>query len=410
MRNSIIQSLLTYCVCSFCVSCWMLPTLYADEWVGRKFMPRSNAKYMQKSTEIPAEEIGLPLEITETNGEWLWVGNAWVKKEHVVSLEDAPIYYTEYLKSNPMSTWAYNARGLSWEHKAEIENAIKDYTEAIRIDPSNFLAFNNRGIIWADKDEYEKAIKDYTEAIRLKPDYATTYNNRAVSLNSIGEHEKAFQDCTEAIRLRPDYHLPYNTRGNTWKYKKEYEKAIKDYSEAIRLRPDYYLPYYNRGLAKYLLGKYDDAILDYTECLRLNPLHKWAFNNRGSAWEHAKNYEKAIKDYSEAVRINPAFVTAQNNLSWISATCADASYRNGKLAVEAGTKACELTDWKDANIIDTLAAAYAELGDFEKAVKYQNMCIEMLDKKIDQTGYQERLKLYQAGKPYREAAEESNTN
>jgi hypothetical protein len=64
------------------------------------------------------------------------------------------------------------------------------------------------------------------------------------------------------------------------------------------------------------------------------------------------------------------------------------------------TKACEASDWEDASFIDTLAAAYAEQGEFEAAVKYANQAVELAkgDKK-DQ--YKQRLALFEAGKPYR---------
>jgi len=62
---------------------------------------------------------------------------------------------------------------------------------------------------------------------------------------------------------------------------------------------------------------------------------------------------------------------------------------------------CELTDWNDADYLDTLAAAYAESGQFDKAVESQEKAIELApdDEKAD---FETRLKLYQEGKPYRE--------
>ena len=52
------------------------------------------------------------------------------------------------------------------------------------------------------------------------------------------------------------------------------------------------------------------------------------------------------------------------------ATCPEEKHRNGQQAVEYATKACELTAWKNAPYLGTLAAAYAEAGDFAKAVQF----------------------------------------
>jgi WD40 repeat protein len=88
---------------------------------------------------------------------------------------------------------------------------------------------------------------------------------------------------------------------------------------------------------------------------------------------------------------------AFNDIAWSLATSSDSHLRNGTKAIEMATKACEITDWKEATIIDTLAAAYAEAGDFTSAIKWQK-------KAIDTGGpqFESRLELYQLGKPYRE--------
>jgi tetratricopeptide (TPR) repeat protein len=96
---------------------------------------------------------------------------------------------------------------------------------------------------------------------------------------------------------------------------------------------------------------------------------------------------------------------ALNELAWLQATCPVAEVRNGAKAIEYATKACELTKWKTANDVDTLAAAYAEAGDFESAVKWQKEAINLLTGKEPaewRSGFEARLKLYQSGKPYRE--------
>lgn len=92
-------------------------------------------------------------------------------------------------------------------------------------------------------------------------------------------------------------------------------------------------------------------------------------------------------------------------LARLQATYPAAEFRDGPKAIENATKACELTDWKNANYVDTLAASYAEAGDFDSAVKWQKKAIELLTEDTSaesRSDYESRLNLYQSGKPYRQ--------
>jgi hypothetical protein len=73
--------------------------------------------------------------------------------------------------------------------------------------------------------------------------------------------------------------------------------------------------------------------------------------------------------------------------------------RDGKKAVELALKSAELTNWKEPGIVDTVAAAYAEAGDFASAVKWQTTVVERLNR----DDVRQHLKLYQQGKPLRDS-------
>jgi serine/threonine-protein kinase len=87
----------------------------------------------------------------------------------------------------------------------------------------------------------------------------------------------------------------------------------------------------------------------------------------------------------------------------IWATAFEPKYRDGRRAVEAATRACELTDWKNAGFLDTCAAAHAEAGQFESAVKWQTRAIELEADENQKAEYRSRLKLYEARQPHRES-------
>jgi tetratricopeptide (TPR) repeat protein len=114
-----------------------------------------------------------------------------------------------------------------------------------------------------------------------------------------------------------------------------------------------------------------------------------------------KDYQKAVELYHKAVNQEPN-PYAFNDFAWFLGTCPDDSQRNGKEPVRYATKACELTEWKKANFIGTLAAAYAEIGDFDAAVKYQKQAIAFGSDYPDKQVMEKALKLYQQRKPYRE--------
>jgi tetratricopeptide (TPR) repeat protein len=181
----------------------------------------------------------------------------------------------------------------------------------------------------------------------------------------------------------------------------EHDKAIGDYTEAIRLAPNYAHAYCCRGLAWYMKGEHDKAIADYTKAIRLAPNYAHAYSGRGLACYMKGEHDKAVGDYTEAIRLDPGLASAYNGLAWLLATCPDSKYRDGKKAVQYAMKACELSKWKNHGFLDTLAAAYAETGDFAEAVKWQEKAIELAPED-EKENCRSRLDLYKSGEFYRD--------
>ena len=124
------------------------------------------------------------------------------------------------------------------------------------------------------------------------------------------------------------------------------------------------------------------------------------------------DYGRAIADFRSALRIDPQFSPAYNDLAWQLATCPDASLRDGKKAVKYATKACDLSQWNNLRQISTLAASYAESGDFSEAIKWETRILrspKATSQEISTASA--RLALYQAHQPFhREENRESDTN
>ena len=116
--------------------------------------------------------------------------------------------------------------------------------------------------------------------------------------------------------------------------------------------------------------------------------------------------DEAILHHKEVLRINPNNEKPLNSLAWILATAADVKLRNPEDAVHYAHKACMLTDFRDALLLDTLAAAYAAAGRFSEAVTTAEQAVELAADDESRQEFQERLNLYKAGKSYVQPARE----
>lgn len=266
-------------------------------------------------------------------------------------------------------------RGLNHLDQKECDKAILAFAEALRLGftpRSAAVAF--RGRAYHMKGEHDKAINDFNEAIRLDQHRAMLFLFRAEARLAKEDHDQAIADCTEAIRLHQSYepHLEANalvlvlsTRGTAFSRKQLFDKAINDYTEAIRLDPSKDALYHSRGLTYHCKGE----------------------------------YQKAVEDYDQALRLNPEDCQSLNNLASVLACSPMDEIRDGGRAVHCASSACELTNWRDAGYIDTLASAYAEHGDFKEAIRWQRKAIEL---GFDNPEARQRLKLYQQGVPCRD--------
>lgn len=121
-------------------------------------------------------------------------------------------------------------------------------------------------------------------------------------------------------------------------------------------------------------------------------------------WLGQRQYRRALDAIEHEIVRDPELWDAHSQRAWILATCPDHKIRNGRAAVQSALRACELTNWRHAQTLDTLAAAYAETGDFQAAVDSEKSALKLIapHSSMETTGTA-RLALYEARKPYREA-------
>lgn len=101
----------------------------------------------------------------------------------------------------------------------------------------------------------------------------------------------------------------------------------------------------------------------------------------------------------ESVLFAPNYVPCLNARAWLRATCPEIEFRDGRGAVADANRVGELTRWKSPVYFGTLAAAYAEAGNFDEAVRWQS---RLMTESGENPQRQEQLALYRQQKPYRQ--------
>jgi tetratricopeptide (TPR) repeat protein len=185
----------------------------------------------------------------------------------------------------------------------------------------------------------------------------------------------------------------------------QYDAALKFYETAMRRDPKAEKPRLQLAAAEFKRNDLEKSARTLAELLRQHPQNTDALYLLGQIFERKDNYGEAVKLYRRALEIDPESEPIANNLAWILATSADESIRDGAEAVRVAKPICERDGYKKFEFVDTLAAACAEAGNFDEAVRLAQDAYDaaLEANKLDmaeQIG--SRLRLYEAGQPYHE--------
>jgi len=325
----------------------------------------------------------------------------------VTVLSQAVVDFDESDKNPIAEQWS--SKGYEFEMEAAYDQAISAYSKAIEIAPSCTVGYVKRGRCYVAKKDLDHAISDFTKAITHrersvnKPFYARyvePFLERGSAYEMKKDYEMALADFSKAIACDPENALSFDMRAALYISRGGYEKAIADCTDAIRLGRD--LALMTRGYAYLMTKDHASARTDFEELIRHVPGLPHAYLSRGLLHRCEKNFEMATRDFTHAIELDPQCPEASGTLAHLLATCPEAAFRDGVKAVSLARKAFKLSNWEDVLLLQTLAAAYAESGKYDQAIKWQEKAIDLGfddDEHVEKANY--LLDLYRQRKPYR---------
>ena len=184
-----------------------------------------------------------------------------------------------------------------------------------------------------------------------------------------------------------------------------WRNSVALFDRAVAVTQDNYIAEENLGVALARTGAMQQARAHLGESLRLQPERASAHFNLGLLLALEGKADQAAAQYREALRLRPRYPKALNNLAWLLATQPDPRLRNGEEALQLARRATDLAEDNDPGMLDTLAAAYAELGQFAEAVKVAEWAAQLAQSAGQNElarQIQARLQGYRSSQPYRE--------
>jgi protein O-mannosyl-transferase len=185
-----------------------------------------------------------------------------------------------------------------------------------------------------------------------------------------------------------------------------WQNSITLFEHALRVDSNNACAHYSLGSELADQGRTQEAMREWEISLEIEPWWANTHGKIGSVLCQQGNYPGAIARYRRALEIDPAQHEVLNNLAWLLATCPDASLRDGPEAVRLALKACEVTRSRKTIMVGTLAAAYAEAGQYPEATEAAQKACELAAARGESSllaRNRELMELYRAGKPYHES-------
>jgi tetratricopeptide (TPR) repeat protein len=279
------------------------------------------------------------------------------------------------------------------------------FQQALKVTRGNFVAHNCLGAVLFGQNKFAEAEAHFRQALASYPRFPEAENFLANTLASENRFEEALPHYRQALLLRPDYASAYKNLGLFYGKQNRWPEASANLARAIALGWKSGLAYATLSQTLEREGKTEEAIVAAETAVRLEPTLAEAHFQLGLLQASSQKTAAALPHLQEAIRLRPDWTPPLSQLAWLLATAPETALRNGARSVELAERAAALTQRQDAQVLNILAAAYAEAGRFPDAIRTAEEAIP-LAAAAKQAGLaralQRNLQLYRTGQPVRQ--------
>jgi tetratricopeptide (TPR) repeat protein len=249
------------------------------------------------------------------------------------------------------------------------QNSLTLFRHALDVTENNYIAHLRMAEFLCEQQKLGEAAEEYQKYLQIMPNDADELNAYGVVLGRLGRYDEAVKYLNQAVQIKPDFADAHANLGYVLKIQGNYDEAASHFVKALQVDPNSVLAHYHYGNILVKSGKVDEAFT---------------------------HFEKALQ-------LKPNWIELMNTMAWCRAVNGKTAFLNPDKAVKLAERACELTNYKEPELLDTLAVAYAAAGKFDKAIEITEKALELCqspEREVLKKEIERRLVLYKAGKPY----------
>ena len=299
---------------------------------------------------------------------------------------------------------AHNQLGVVLAAQGKNDGAAIHFAEAVRIQPHYLLALGNLGVSLVRQGRLEEGMGYCRAALAINPRNAKVHFNLGLALAIAGKFKEAASEFEAACRLDPGSVNFRIVLAEALARLGKTNEAAGYFQEALKLQPNHAQAHWRYGMLLASTGKLKEALDHLREAIRLQPAVP-IYLDLASVLIRAGQSDAAATQYREALRLQPDSPLALTSLAWLLAVDPSDRVRSGPEAVKLAERACQLTQFRDPPLLGTLAAAYAEAGRFEDAIRTAGKARDLAraagNRQLAERNEQ-LLEMYRAGKPFHE--------
>lgn len=314
-------------------------------------------------------------------------------------------YYHRALAYKSDSPQAHFSIAKLLEKQGKLDQAVAEYKQALWFKPLREETHIRIGRILARQKNYDEAAANYKVALALNPESAPALNNLARLLHTEGKQDEAIETYSRALKFDPRLAEAHNNLGVLLLQKGRVNEGVAELRKALNLKPGDAETQYNLALGLNQQQQWKEASQFFAKIAPGKPQDANLYCEFGLALTHLGRTREAMSRYAHALLVQPDLPAALDRLSWILATNPDPQLRNGTEALRMAERACELTERKDAEMLRTLAAAYAEAGRFPQAIDTAQQARDLaasVRRKDLAAECHGMLEMFKAAKPWRQ--------